>query len=97
MSTQKQITAGAAEINTTNKTWYAVTVHESDGHPINGKFYTDDIQTVKDFCWNVNPLTVTMSRHPSEFCVLEFLVNFDENFDWIDLEKYSTFIQLNYL
>ena len=77
------------ELQAGDETWYAVTIHKSDGHPVNGKFYTDCLQEVKDFSRKVNPLLVTMSRHPSEHDVVQFLENFDDDYDWLDQKVYS--------
>ena len=77
------------ELQAGDETWYAVTIHKSDGHPINGKFYTDCLEEVKDFCSEVKPLTVNVSRHPSEYEAAQFLDNFDDDYEWFDQKSYA--------
>lgn len=76
------------ELQAGDETWYAVTIHKSDGHPMNGKFYTDCLQEVKDFSGKVNPLLVTMSRHQSKSDVVKFFNGFDKCFKWINPATY---------
>lgn len=55
------------------KIWFAVTIHRSDGHEIDGAFYSDSYQTVSAFADSKYPLTVTVSRHGSEEQVKRFI------------------------
>lgn len=60
-------------MNTTNITWWAVTIQKEDGHDIDAAFMTCSEEVINKFCKQVKPHMVCRSAWPSAEECLDFI------------------------
>ena len=69
--------------------WIFATIHRSDGHRINGFFFTNEVKVVNEFSRAMHPLIVSCSLYPSIEEVQKVVSELNPIFVSIDPKTYK--------